>query len=56
MRTIEIIFETRGKRRFLVGFRAFYNGHEVGEFETAREAGLALDAYVFEGLRRGNEE
>jgi hypothetical protein len=49
-------FETRGKRRKLVGHRACYDGFVIGEYETRTEAELALDEYVYEGLRRGNGE
>ena len=56
MKTITPIFETRGKRRRLVAFRACYDGFEIGEFDTAREAERAIDEWLHEGLRRGTQE
>jgi len=53
MRSITPAFETHGKRRRLVGFRATIDGYELpGLFGSYLEAERAIDAYVYETLRR----
>lgn len=50
MKHIEIIWEVRGKRRKLIGFRAFYNGFEIGTFDYRDQAQEALDNFALDEL------
>jgi transcription elongation factor Elf1 len=52
-KTITPLFETIGKRRKLIGFRATYGAVEVGTFDTHHEAEVTLDELVFELLSSG---
>ena len=51
-KTITPLFETIGKRRKLIGFRATYGTIEVGTFDTHAEAEQALDRFVYDELTR----
>lgn len=50
MKHIEAIWEVKGRRRKLIGFRAFYNGFEIGEFKYRDEAQAALDTFAYDEL------
>lgn len=52
MKEITPLFETIGKRRKLIGFRATYGTIEVGTFDTHAEAEQALDRFVYDELTR----
>jgi hypothetical protein len=52
MKEITPLFETIGKRRKLIGFRATYGAVEVGTFDTHAEAEAALDRFVYDELTR----
>lgn len=53
LKEIITLFETIGKRRKLIGFKAKYDGATIGTFDTHDEAQAELDRIAYELTKVG---